>query len=70
MVTEIKNVIFVQFQVILFYRPFIFDEMFYLIYIVYLLGILEKSRCFSKKLKFWHSWWVKIGRDQICSNLA
>ena len=35
-----------------FSKPFIFDEMFYLIDIVYLKGIPEKSRCFSKKLKF------------------
>ena len=46
------SLFFFSFQVIFFSKPFIFDEMFYLIDIVYLKGIPEKSRCFSKKLKF------------------
>ena len=43
---------FFSFQAILSSMPFIFDVMFYLIYIVYSYGILEKSNRFSKMVKF------------------
>ena len=43
---------FFSFQAIFTSMPFIFDVMFYLIYILYSKGILVKSRCFSKKVQF------------------
>ena len=52
--------IFFSFQTIYSSKPFIFDEMFYLIYIVYLWGILEKLRYFLKRSNFDTVGWQKL----------